>query len=333
MFKKSIDTAYDLIDPERKYLLLVDEEGQEGGGGGEVTAEAEDGDQEAAQGEQEASEGGSDKDVTAAESSDDWRAGIKDPDARKLAESSTDIDHLAKRLLDMRKKMSSAIIKPGDDAAPEDIAAYRNAMDIPEDATGYEFPDLPEGMELTEEIEQSREAWSKRFHDLNIPASAAKELARLVNEDSAAYEAAQIEADKAHADEAEAALRKEWRGSEYDLNIQHMNRAAAEIFGADLDDVRHLELKNGRFALDDPRMVRALAKVGREMSEGTLGDVMTEADRDRTQNELSTVRDGIMKAREKGDNDEANRLYQKEMAIIAKMNGTQSIVGANGRAA
>lgn len=344
MFKKSIDTAYDLIDPERKFLLLAEDEGQEGGGGGEDAPTEAEGGQEAAQGD----EGGTETEAkakakaeteteTEAKATDieaeDWRAGIKDPEARKLAETSTDIDHLAKRLLDMRKKLSSAIVKPGEDAAPEDIAAYRKAMDIPEEATGYEFPDLPEGVEMTEEIEQSREVWAKRFHDLEIPASAAKELARLVNEDSAAYEAAQIEADKAHADAGEAALRKEWRGAEYDLNIEHSKRAAAEIFGADLDDVRNMELKNGRFALDDPRMVKALARVGREMSEGTLGDVMTEADRDRTQNELSTVRDSITKAREKGDNEEANRLYQKEMAIIAKMNGTQSIVGANGRAA
>lgn len=330
----NIDTAFDLYNPERKYLLLAegDEEGQEGGGG-EVTAEAEEGDQGAAQGEQEASEGGSDKDVTAAESSDDWRSSIKDPDARKLAESSTDIDHFAKRTLEMRKKLSSAIVKPGEDAAPEDIAAYRKALGIPEEASAYEFPDLPEGVEMTEEVERSREVWAERFHSLDIPAGAAKELARLVNEDSAAYQAAQIEADKAHADAAEAALRKEWRGAEYDLNIEHSKRAAAEIFGADLDDVRNMELKNGRFALDDPRLVRALAKVGREMSEGSLGDVMTDADRDRTQTELSDITESIEKAQAKGDNDEANRLYQKQMALIAKMNGTQPIVGAQGRAA
>jgi hypothetical protein len=334
MKRRLIDTAFDLYNPERKFLLMAegDEEGQEASGGGEGAEGGEEAAQDAAQGEQDGAEGASEGEGQQ-EPADDWRAAIKDPDARKLAESSTDIDHLAKRALDMRKKLSAAIVKPGEDAPPEDVAAYRKALGIPEEASAYEFPDLPEGMEMTEAVEQSRAVWAERFHNLEISATAAKELARMVNEDALAAMKAEIEADEKNAEEAEAALRAEWKGDDYDRNVEYKKRAVAEMFGEDLEAVRQLQLKNGRFALDDPRILKAFAKVGREMDEGSLGDVMTDADRDRTQTELAGITEGIEKAQAKGDRDEANRLYQKQMALIAKMNGSQPVVGAQGRAA
>lgn len=268
--------------------------------------------------------------------SDDWRASIQDEDTLKLAKDSPDVAHFAKRALEMRQKLSKAISPPGKDAKPEDVAAYRKAMEIPETHEGYEWPDLPEGQDLTDEIKASREAWGKRFHELDISAPAAKQLAAWVNEDQAAYEARIVAEDKKFADDTEAKLKEKWQGDEFDRNTKASERAIvtlAERAEIDVQDLRHMELKNGRFLLDDPNVRQLFAQVGLEMTEGGLGPALTDSERNDINSQLKTIRDGIASAQDKGDNKEANRLYQEEQRLIGKLQGSAPIVGAQGRAA
>jgi hypothetical protein len=46
-----------------------------------------------------------------------------------------------KAALEWKGKAETAIVKPGEGATPEEVAAYRTAMGIPADATGYELPE------------------------------------------------------------------------------------------------------------------------------------------------------------------------------------------------
>lgn len=186
------------FDYERKYGLFAEGEEGDAGAGGEVVTDAPAADAAAAVDEP-------------ARAGADWRDAIKDPDARKFAEDSADLDHFVKRAVDMRKKLSGAIVKPGKDAGEADIAAYRKAMGIPEAPDAYEFPDLPEGVEMSDDIKASREAWAGRFHELGISNDQAKALARMVNEDEQAMKTAMVEADKRYAEEQEAELRRTGR--------------------------------------------------------------------------------------------------------------------------
>lgn len=331
----------DFLTDDFAKRFLMSAEGDPEPEGGSGSGEGEEGTQAAVHGDAGANgdgdaggDAGADpKKPEADAKSDDWRAGITDPDARKLADSSTDLNHFAQRTLEMRQKLSSAILRPGKNAKPEEVAAYRKALEIPEEPSGYEFPDLPEGMELTDEVKLSRDVWGQRFHELGIPAPAAKELARLVNEDAAEYQKMQVEADKKFAADAEADLKKEWPGEEYAKNREFVNRAVAQFGGDDLDDLRQLELKNGRFLFDDPRMMKLMARVGREMDEGSMGDVLSGNERDSLETQVRELREKQSEAKDKGDNRLADKLYQQEQEILKKMHGNQAIVGAQGRAA
>lgn len=324
----------DPLDFERRFLLFAEAEGEGEGGGGGGSEGGQEG-AEGAAGKQEGAEGGEGK--GAAEGGEkkpdatDWRAAIKDPEAKKFAESSTDIEHLTKRAMEMRQKLSSAIIKPGKDAKPEEVAAFRKALEVPETPEGYKFPEIPEG-ELTDAVKESRAAWAKRFHDRNVPAPVAEALMADFRADMEAEAKAQQEADKQYAEQVMEGLRKEW-GADFDTNKQYANRAAAHLFGDEFDAARKIEMKDGRFLMDRPELLKVFAKIGREMGEGTLGSVMTDGDKEAAETELRSLRKQIGEAQAEGNSKRANELYQKEQALIAKMGGNRPVVGAQGRTA
>lgn len=265
----------------------------------------------------------------------DWREQIKDDDAKKFAESSTDVTHLVKRALDMRTKLSNAIVRPGKNASPEEVSAYRKALGIPEKHEEYEFPEVPAD-KLTPEVKEARAAWSKRFHDLQIPKEVAKNLLQMVGEDSAKHLEDQVKADKAYADKSEAALRSEWKGDEFDKNKNMADRAFKELAsraGLPVDALTKLETKDGRFLMDRPELVKLFAVVGREMAEGTMGPTLTESEAETIDGQIKDIRTKQAEAQASGDSKLANTLYQKEQALIARRSGSKPIVGAQGRAA
>ena len=327
--------SYRRFDPEIYGLFAEGDEGEGGGSGAEDGQRAAEtgaegaGAAEGAEGASGAAEGAA---AAAKTAETDWRAAITDAEAKKFAESSTDVNHLARRAADMRKQLSSAIIKPGKDATPEQVAAFQKAMGVPEAPDKYEFPELAEGEELTDAVKASREAWGKRFHELGVPNETAKALMDAVRQEAAQKLASDIAADKAFAKEQMDALEAEW-GTDTAKNREYVNRATKELFGSDFEDVRKMETKDGRFVLDDARLMRVFAKIGREMGEGTLGSVMTEGERDAADTQLRDLRKQIQTAQGEGDNARANKLYQQEQALIAKLGGNNNIVGAQGRAA
>lgn len=263
----------------------------------------------------------------------DWRGQIKDEEAKKFAENSADVNHLIGRALDMRKQLSTAVVKPGKDADEKQIAAYRKAMDIPNDPNEYEFPQV-KGQELTDEIKNSRASWAKRFHEANVPKSTAKALIDSLNQDVLAAEEAQTKADKAFAEAEEAKLKQEWKG-DYDKNKTLANRAFKDISeraGIKLDDLTQIETKDGRFLMDRSEIVRLFAIIGREMSEGSLGPTLTDSEKETIDDQIKDMRKKQDEASRSGNSKEANRLYQQEQALIARRDGDRPIVGV-GRAA
>jgi len=260
----------------------------------------------------------------------DWRSGITDEDGVKFAESSTDINHLVRRAMDLRKQVSGAIIKPSKEATDDQIAAYRKAMGIPESTDGYEFPDVDE---MTDALEASRQAWAGRFHSLGIPRETASALIQAVNEDAASQAASEVEADKAFASRQKDALRAEWK-DDFDKNTTIANRAFADIAtrsGLTLEDLTSIETKDGRFLFDRAEMVKLFATIGREMQEGSLGPVLSESERETGEDQIRDLREQISQAQNDGQSERANVLYEKLLGLRAKVDGDQSLIGASGR--
>ena len=262
---------------------------------------------------------------------EDWRADLPD-DLRKVADRFTSKADAIRAIADLRKRESQARV-PGKNASEEEVAAYRKAVGIPDAPEGYEFP-TADGQDVTPEIEAARGEWAKTFHELGVPKDTAAKLIERVRAESEQQLAAQVQADKSYAKEQEAALRAEWKGDEFDKNKTLANRAFTDVAnraGVTATELTQIETKDGRFLLDDARMVRVFAAIGREMAEGTLSPALNDSERDTVENEVADVRRQIGEAQSAGDSQKANRLYQREQALIAKM-GNRSIVGA-GRSA
>ena len=262
----------------------------------------------------------------------DWTADLPD-DLKETGKRFTSKADAVRAINDFRKRESQVRV-PGKNATPEELAAYHKAIGIPEKPEEYEFSDLPEGLELTDQLKASRAEWAKRFQTLGIPKETAKELSKLANEEALAELKAEKEADEAFVKQQEAALRSEWKGEEYERNKTLANRAFSEIAnrtGLKLDDLTKIETKDGRFLMDRAEIVKMFAAIGREMSEGSLGPTLTESEKDTIDDQIRGVREQVAEAQASGDSKRANKLYQQEMALVAKRDGSKQIVGSRGR--
>lgn len=264
----------------------------------------------------------------------DWRAGIKDPDARKFAESSPDPEHLTKRALEMRQKLSAAIIRPGKDAKPEEVAAYRKAMEIPDAPDGYKF-EMPKGVEATDGDKAFHAEVSKVFHDADITATQAKKLNAWLNDFSARAQQAEVEADKTFAQQTEQALRQKWPGAEYDKNKTFAGRALEKFGAANADELRNLKLEGGRFLLDHPLILEMLAPIGRWDSEDgeRFGAPMSDGDRNSLEQQKGELQKKLDAALGRNDTAEAQRIDSELLALNKKLGGNRPIVGTQSRAA
>ena len=262
----------------------------------------------------------------------DWTADLPD-DLKETGKRFTSKADAVRAIIDFRKRESQVRV-PGKNASPEEIATYHKAIGIPEKPEDYEFPDLPEGLELTEEVKASRAEWGKRFQALGITKEAAKELSRLANEEALRELKAVKEADEAFVKQQEAELRNEWKGEEYERNKTLANRAFTELAnrtGLKLDELTRIETKDGRFLMDRAEIVKMFAAIGREMSEGSIGSTLTDSEKDTVEEQIRTVRAQVAEAQSVGDSKRANKLYQQEQALIAKRDGSKAVVGARGR--
>lgn len=263
----------------------------------------------------------------------DWRAAIADEKLRERANRFNSLDDVLKNNVDLLSERdrlrNTGIFRPGDEASDEDVAAYRKAMGIPDSPEGYEFP---QGDDITDEQKASQEAWSKHFHELGISGTQAKSLIEAVQRGAEEAQQRQIEADRELAEQTTAALKKEW-GADFDHNKELANRAAEKMFGEDFEDIRSLETKDGRFILDDARLLRALARYGREMAADNPSDMMDDTQRETVQDEIDNLRTQIHEAVARGDSRKANSLSERQRELIAKMQGSRPVVGAEGRAA
>ena len=264
--------------------------------------------------------------------SDDWCEDITDTKLRDHAGRFTSVVDLLGKHFELRQQLSTAIQPLGKDATDEQVATYRKAIGVPETAEGYVFT-TPEGHELTEDDKAFQKSAAEMFHANNIPVDAANAQIAWFSDHAAQVEKGQVDADKAYADETEAALKAEWPGKEYENNKAFADRAAAKVFGDGLDDVRNIETKGGRFVLDHPAFVKMLAGIGREMSEGRLGSVMTEGDQNAIENQIDELDGKIDKATNEGDGVKANKLYIEQQELYRKLHGSVPIVGSEGRTA
>lgn len=265
----------------------------------------------------------------------DWRKGIEDEHLREHADRFPSPAAAVKAHFELRQKLSSALVPPGKSASKEDkevfAARLSKMLGVPEKPEGYEFPAPAEGVQLTDNEKKSRANWAGFFHQIHLPKPMASAILNRFAEETVAGETAIREADDHFAENSKAKLEAEW-GEEYDVNRTAAHRAGRELFGDDFDSVMESELSNGHLLMDSTFMLRALARIGREMSEGSM-DVMTEGERETIDDQVIDVRKRAAEAKDEGNTRLANKLFKQEQELLAKVVGKKSIVGSEGRTA
>jgi hypothetical protein len=168
------------------------------------------------------------------------------------------VPDMAKALANANQLIGKKLGVPNEKSTPEEVAAYRKALGIPDTLDDYKFaPDqLPEGMEWSDEFAKP---FAEIAHQHNIPPGAMKALANQFT----AYEKFKVEAIQATYEkqrgEAVQTLRKEW-GGEFEKNIG-LAKQAAKMAGVDANS----------HGFSDPEVVRMAVRLAGMMSEDRVG--------------------------------------------------------------
>ncbi|GAT33290.1 hypothetical protein TSACC_21703 [Terrimicrobium sacchariphilum] len=141
---------------------------------------------------------------------------------------------------------------PGKDAKPEEVAAYRKAVGIPDEPTKYNIKpeQLPDG--FTWPADEAIKPILEVAHRHNIPEAALREL---IGANIGAQAAASAELAKAQLEEGKAQLQREW-GDKFGANIQRA-AAAAKLAGVDPNSV----------GFTDPEVVKAVVALAAKISD------------------------------------------------------------------
>ena len=259
----------------------------------------------------------------------DWRSAVSKDDLKKHAERFSTLDDVLQGNLDMRSKLSTAIIKPGKNAKPEEIQAWNKALGIPDNQDGYQYVPAKEfeAEFKAPEAQERLKSFNAVAHKAGLSADGYKAIMDWRNAEIAKDQRAIVEADKKFADDSEAALKKEW-GKDYDRNKEFANRGAEALFKGDFKTFRELEMKDKRFLADHPVMVKAMAEFGRMTSEDGLGPVpMSDSDMTSLRAQLEDLTAKKMDAQNDGKDAEAKRLHGEIIKISKRIAGTRAYSG------
>jgi hypothetical protein len=170
------------------------------------------------------------------------------------------VPELGKAYHSLQKLMgakANAITPLNEKSTPEEVAAYRKVMGVPDKPEDYKLKpaDLPEGLEWSSAIESK---YAEIAHKHHIPAAAMRELAntQMVIDQQRMQEA--LASAKGNLDAGVAALKDEWKGN-YGKNIE-MGVRVAKTVGLDVNSP----------GLTDPNVVRALVRMGQMLSEDKI---------------------------------------------------------------
>lgn len=264
------------------------------------------------------------------QSGEDWRDSITDDDLREHASRFGSIADVVRGNLDLRQQVSGALLFPSKSASKEERQTFATQLNkmlgVPEDANGYEFPALPEGEDLSDDVKTSRGNWAKLFHDIHLPKPMATAILNRFHEEVEEGQENLRVADERYAEATVAELKTEY-GDEYDANREIATRAAETLFGDDHEGVMRAKLSNDRLIMDSPFMIRMLVRIGREINEGP-SELLTSSERDTLEDQVTDVRKRAADAKDRGETRLANKLFADEQALLRKLIPNQSVVGA-----
>lgn len=162
---------------------------------------------------------------------DDWRDRMAggDADAAKRLGRFQNPEALVKSYLEASSKLREGLKPmaiPGADASEEDVAAYREAMNIPAEASGY--ADSLEGIVIGEEDKELVDQFLTTAHASHAPPSVVQGMLEWYQGIAEAQTAAVSDHDSTTAKEAEDVLREAW-GGEYRSNMNAISNYSEKM--------------------------------------------------------------------------------------------------------
>lgn len=167
----------------------------------------------------------------------------------------TPIQDVLKSYGELEKKLGQRMQPPGAEARPEEVAAWRKNLGVPEKPDGYGIS-RPEEVPVELWNEELVRGFSAVAHKHHIPAAAAQELVQWWNGQQMSA-ITRHQADAANGREALVqGLQREW-GERYEANLQGAQRVAA---------MARLDVNDPSIG-DNPAMIRALHAMASLVSE------------------------------------------------------------------
>lgn len=157
-------------------------------------------------------------------------------------------------------KAGKTVIVPDDKSTPEQIAAFRTKIGVPEKAESYQLP-VPEG--IPPELATAASSW---FLEAGVPVKAAQDVVGKWN----ALQLESLKKEEARFQTQSAAdlkkLEGEW-GNAYDQNLELGRRAAAQYIPTANKEQRDAILDKIQHAVGTEMFVKIFANAGQNMSE------------------------------------------------------------------
>ena len=157
----------------------------------------------------------------------------------------------------LKAKSADGIFKPKEDATEEEVAVYKEKLGIPQEASGYELTKTPKELGDTKDFE----TW---FRDMAKSTDLSKEQAKAVYDKYTELQVNAYAARQQEVKETEKTLRSDL-GSGYDEAVANVG-TILQSGGQDFVDYL-----NDTGVGNDPRFIKAMAKLGSLVSEDSIG--------------------------------------------------------------
>lgn len=254
----------------------------------------------------------------------DWRNVPDDVEGadeirKELARYTTPADAF-KSLLHARRFASKAVVIPGKDASPEDVAKFRKQIGVPDKPEAYAEAMKIDGLDLERDDNKAvMGAVYAAAHQANIPPAALKGFTQAIMGVVAQQKEAETGQIKQRVEKADGTLRQEW-GSDYDANSQIGSRFMMAAGDKDIAHMLDNAVVDGVPLGEHPAMRRWAAKMGRLYGENSLAAAAMEPEqRTNAESELDSLTSQIFDARGKGDMAAVKALSEKRDDLAKKL--------------
>ena len=171
-----------------------------------------------------------------------------------------DVESLAKShngLAELLGKKAQAVVPPNEKSTPEEVAAYRKAIGVPETPEGYELKpeQMPDGVTWDDNVAKQAAELAHKHH---IPAEAMKDFMKFDMERAALMNQAAVNMIEQQLESGRAELQKVW-GDKMPEKIELARRAAVTA-GVDPSSQGFV----------DPQVVKAIVSLAEKLSDDKL---------------------------------------------------------------